>query len=545
MNSSIVPRILYPSSESFLNNVKVQVSVTGHDFWQGGQLLVVLDHGVQGLVVPASGVVDLGIVAAGRHCLSLLHNLSAFAVQNSSSSVLHDTYFSIRSKRDDSSCHSDHRKLFRPQSKDISAFQEVIEFNGRISSGQRDGLQHFVAGKGRGIVIPGGGIKQLANVWVLLRTLRWIGCTLPVEVMYVGPSEMSAQFIDAAQRLGDTTFTDILWFPECEGLALRGWPLKIRALMHSKFAEVIMLDADNVPLADPSFLFSSSAYSSTGALFWHDFTSDPHWIAPEFWSTHDLPYNAGEYEFESGQMVVDRARVWDALLVAAEINRRYSSYYRFMYGDKDTFRVAFKMTGTPYSVVPVHAELLGSLLPSSSGRALFCGDTMLHFAPEPASMPLFAHRTLSDWNTSHINITPGSQGSCDDALQLVSGCYSGDLYNSAAFAGCMAAEADGGTIKAVADVSSGVQPPKLLGRALSWTHVTDNNQGDWTVHRPHPLLLPAPDQGEGLCVFVGIDTNVTSAPHAARSVERAAAAFLAELACSGVMEELQLQASDD
>ena len=66
MNSSIVPRILYPSSESFLNNVKVQVSVTGHDFWQGGQLLLVLDHGVQGLVVPASGVVDLGIVAAGR-----------------------------------------------------------------------------------------------------------------------------------------------------------------------------------------------------------------------------------------------------------------------------------------------------------------------------------------------------------------------------------------------------------------------------------------------------------------------------------------------
>jgi hypothetical protein len=289
-------------------------------------------------------------------------------------------------------------------------------------------------------------------------------------------------------------------------------------------------------------------------------------------TSQDLPYNAGEYEFESGQMVVDRARVWDALLVAAEINRRYSSYYRFMYvaflflrssfdlqaqvhmysdavwyryGDKDTFRVAFKMTGTPYSVVPVHAELLGSLLPSSSGRALFCGDTMLHFAPEPASMPLFAHRTLSDWNTSHINITPGSQSSCDDALQLVSGCYSGDLYDSAAFAGCMAAEADGGTIKTAADVSSGVQPPKLLGRALSWTHVTDNNQGDWTVHRPHPLLLPAPDQGEGLCVFVGIDTNVTSAPHTARSVERAAAAFLAELACSGVMEEMQLQASDD
>jgi hypothetical protein len=43
-----------------------------------------------------------------------------------------------------------------------------------------------------------------------------------------------------------------------------------------------------------------------------------------------LPYNPGEYEFESGQMVINRARTWDALLVAAEINKRYASYYRFM-----------------------------------------------------------------------------------------------------------------------------------------------------------------------------------------------------------------------
>jgi hypothetical protein len=44
-----------------------------------------------------------------------------------------------------------------------------------------------------------------------------------------------------------------------------------------------------------------------------------------------LPYTPGEYEFESGQMVINRARTWDALLVAAEINKRYASYYRFMF----------------------------------------------------------------------------------------------------------------------------------------------------------------------------------------------------------------------
>ncbi len=202
------------------------------------------------------------------------------------------------------------------------------------------------------------------------------------------------------------------------------------------------------------------------------------------------------------------------------------------------------MTRAPYSVVPKHAEILGSLLASSSGHALFCGDTMVHWSPEPAA-PLFAHRTLSDWNASHIDASPLSGSGCDAAQELVSGCYSGDLYNSAAFAHCMAAGADGANAQALTGMSSSMDTPRLLGRALSWTHTTQNNQGDWTVHRPHPLLLPARDQGEGLCVFVGIDTNVTAAPHTVRSVERAGAAFLAELACSGVLEEVQQQLAEE
>jgi hypothetical protein len=65
-NARSLPLILQPSSGASLNNVNIQVSVTGHDSWQGGDLLLVLDHGVQGLPVPASGHVDLGIVASGR-----------------------------------------------------------------------------------------------------------------------------------------------------------------------------------------------------------------------------------------------------------------------------------------------------------------------------------------------------------------------------------------------------------------------------------------------------------------------------------------------
>ncbi len=60
------PTIVYPAAGVSLSNVNIHVLVVGHSSWHGKPLLVVLDHGVQGLVVPESGQVDLGIVAAGR-----------------------------------------------------------------------------------------------------------------------------------------------------------------------------------------------------------------------------------------------------------------------------------------------------------------------------------------------------------------------------------------------------------------------------------------------------------------------------------------------
>ncbi len=77
LNASNIPQIVYPSSEASLNNVKIQVSVAGLDLWRGGALLLVLDHGVQGLHVPDSGMVDLGIVAAGRSVYTYFSIFSA------------------------------------------------------------------------------------------------------------------------------------------------------------------------------------------------------------------------------------------------------------------------------------------------------------------------------------------------------------------------------------------------------------------------------------------------------------------------------------
>jgi hypothetical protein len=76
--ASSIPRISFPSEDASLKNINIQVSVTGHHSWEGSALMLVLDHGVQGLAVPVSGLVDLGIVAAGRSAAFCLHRKNVY-----------------------------------------------------------------------------------------------------------------------------------------------------------------------------------------------------------------------------------------------------------------------------------------------------------------------------------------------------------------------------------------------------------------------------------------------------------------------------------
>ena len=45
---------------------------------------------------------------------------------------------------------------------------------------------------------------------------------------------------------------------------LNGWELKPFALLNSPFQEVLLLDADNVPVVDPAFLFETLSSPKRG-----------------------------------------------------------------------------------------------------------------------------------------------------------------------------------------------------------------------------------------------------------------------------------------
>ena len=69
--------------------------------------------------------------------------------------------------------------------------------------------------------------------------------------------------------------------------------------------QVIFLDSDNVPVADPTPLFYSVEYASTGALLWPDYWQSS--AAPDLAAILNVPHLPSG-TFESGQMVFDKAR---------------------------------------------------------------------------------------------------------------------------------------------------------------------------------------------------------------------------------------------
>ncbi len=200
---------------------------------------------------------------------------------------------------------------------------------------------------GRGIVICTGGAKYFPAAWVCASMLRHLGCRLPIQFWHLGERELDQRMREATADL-DVTCVDAeelrLTRP---ARRLGGWELKAYAILHSRFREVILLDADNVPLIDPATLLDAPEYRQHGAIFWPDRRN----LKPDnlIWSICEVPYR-DEPEFESGQIVVDKRRCWEALNLAMHYNEHSDFYYAHIYGDKDTFHLAFHRTGKSYTM---------------------------------------------------------------------------------------------------------------------------------------------------------------------------------------------------
>ncbi|MBN8625806.1 MAG: hypothetical protein J0M17_09980 [Planctomycetes bacterium] len=251
--------------------------------------------------------------------------------------------------------------------------------------------------QGRGIVTCAGGPRYLACAWVLIRTLRRLGCRLPIEV-WCYRREVDLCWSSLASSYG-VTVRVCEEEPAPQNPRWAGWRLKPTAILNSAFHEVLYLDADNVPLRDPAELFDSAEYQAQRTVFWPDQNKSQ--SGSDQWTAFGVP-SREEYEVESGQLLIDKSAAWPALKLCEWFNRHAEFFYRFVYGDKDTFRFAWRRTGTPYAMPPQPVVV--------RARYLLQHDFQ--------GIPLFQHRHGDKWSLTGSRRLAGFVGEAEALADL-------------------------------------------------------------------------------------------------------------------------------
>jgi len=237
--------------------------------------------------------------------------------------------------------------------------------------------------------------KMVASAYATLKTLRELfGCRLPIEIWY-RPREISAVPAALAPLQGlarNQTYEGEITFHEIGDAWAMGFTTKIYAIYNSFFDRVLFLDADNVPVRDPSFLFEAPEFVDTGALFWPDFWHPKRTIFninahSPLWEMLSMPF-PNMFEQESGQLLIDRRRHTASLeLVFFYAFHQPNHFKKFslVHGDKDLFRLAWMKLDVPFHMILYPPAVAGKVINES-----FCGMTMVQH--DTQGEILFLHR---------------------------------------------------------------------------------------------------------------------------------------------------------
>jgi hypothetical protein len=198
------------------------------------------------------------------------------------------------------------------------------------------------SGSGRGVILCGGG-KYWPGMVLAVRMLREVGSNLPVELWFRGDEEP----VDAAdlEGLGPVELIDAKAHAQSRPGSvriLRGWESKLYAIANTKFETVLYLDADAYAVADPSGFLD--LVEEKGFVFWEDLPNTLHNVK---WPNVFPMGESGVPPIQGGQLGICRPKVWPEIVLAHWMNQHSDFFYQHMFGDQDTWRVAFAMSQTP------------------------------------------------------------------------------------------------------------------------------------------------------------------------------------------------------
>ncbi|MGO9358361.1 MAG: hypothetical protein ACLP1D_11910 [Xanthobacteraceae bacterium] len=268
---------------------------------------------------------------------------------------------------------------------------------------------------GRGIVICAGGERYFTCAWVLISVLRRVHrTTLPIQVWHLGHREMSEEMRLLLTAEGVEVVDAETVVARHPARLAGGWPLKPYAIAHSRFREVLYLDADTVPLVDPQAAFQWNEYRDHGLLLWPDLVNiratSPVWAHLGLAPTEQA-------SIDSGVLLADKARAWAILDLAVLMNEHCDEIYDLIYGDKDTFLLSAQLLNRTFGFVP-HRPFQ------------FEWDMVQR---DPSGEPFLHHRTGAKWLLHHPNrplAMPALMPDCEAALAELRSRWSGVVFHA-------------------------------------------------------------------------------------------------------------------
>lgn len=230
---------------------------------------------------------------------------------------------------------------------------------------------------GKCIVMSSGGMKYLTNAYLNIRYIRDVlKSNIPIQIWYLGEKEkISSVFDDLNNRYENIEFIDSEEVKKTFPFAKSGgWENKIYSIVHCKYKEVLYLDSDCFIDYQPEQLFEDlKEYKEYGAVFSSDCDvlgchrpMDEKGVITRLGSFFNGVWDYSQpnpllnilgirdnfsCELESGFMLIDKYRCYKEVLLALYLNENSDFIYYYIYGDKDTYRLAWSYFNTDYCTI--------------------------------------------------------------------------------------------------------------------------------------------------------------------------------------------------
>ena len=198
---------------------------------------------------------------------------------------------------------------------------------------------------GYGICCVAGG-KYLRYAHRMVRIVREMS-DMPIHIYHLGPKELDHPVVPVLREMG-VTFKDALPLMAARNYQTGnpGWMAKSASLIDVPFRHCLFLDADAYPLIPPEDIFAHGDYT-TGLVVFPDVA--PCRKSDAFFSAFGMRHDPLFTEWEAGQFVVDKVRLWDAVQLYAFMNGRPKPFHEIFWGDKDLLPMACIRLGIPFT----------------------------------------------------------------------------------------------------------------------------------------------------------------------------------------------------